>query len=166
MAGQRAQAAANAAEDLICYGLATADAFADLRDVVTRLAGILMLRALGRRSAELSCDMLHGAELLFARAAYAVASARPPARARHHHVHLNKALAAAGAALEACRAPNRLDPSVDAALRPLGEAWRQLAFAAAALPGVEVTSVHHTCCSEHAQMRTPIAKNLTKEHLE
>lgn len=139
------------------YVLAMRDPFELLRRAAAQLAGLMVLVASGARNvaahpmldlaleAQAEADELIGSR-----------SSLVPERASHHRLHLlrgNRALAEALAA--ARRDVSRNDPeTIDRIMAPLRAAYRELQWAALALPGFEIVALSQGCCAAHAGART------------
>jgi len=87
-----------------------------------------------------------------------IAAARPSPRAIHHHRHLVAALGGLGLALERAREDLHLHgvdrARVDPVLEPLKNAYRNLTWAARALPGFELLSFDQACCAPQQPAKT------------
>ena len=135
----------------IRYVLDTRPHFEDLRQAVGQVAGMLVLAAAGARSVTPDHPLLATARATLERICDGVAGAQPSARATHHHRHLVAAVGALGIALK--RAQEDLHRQgterehIDPVLDPLKTAYRNLAWAAQALPGFELLSFDQACCA-------------------
>lgn len=131
-------------EQTVAYILATRKHFEDLRQVAAQLAGLLVLAAAGGKSATPDHPMLDAAEQLYRSAAEGVRSARPTERARRHHDHLLRAAETLGGAVARARAGIEVDPI----LHSVKAAYAALQLACRELPGFEIISFEHGCCSD------------------
>lgn len=135
----------------IRYVLETRPHFEDLRQAVGQVAGMLALAAAGAKSVTPDHPLLETARTTLERVGDGIGAARPSQRARHHHHHLVAAIGALGLALK--RAGEDLHhrsvdkARVDPILEPLEIAYRNLAWAAHALPGFELLSFDQACCA-------------------
>lgn len=122
------------------YILATRTAFEDLRQVVSLLAGVLVLA-----SAKGKCDPpdLQPARRLLQQAADALREAPLTTSAAAHHGHLLHA--AEHLALALHRASFRID--VNSILAPLRSGYDALQRASQTLPGFEMVAFEQGCCS-------------------
>ncbi len=138
-------------ERTIRYVLETRPCFEELRQAVGQTAGMMVLAAAGARSATQDHPLFATAREALARAADGIRSARPSARATHHHGHLLAAAEALDLALQRAKEDLHLHGAVRAriepALEPLKAAYRHLAWAAEALPGFEIVSFDQACCA-------------------
>ncbi len=116
--------------------------FEDLKQVVSQLAGMLVLAAAGSSEAAPDHPALLAARELFRDASDAVPRARPTERAMRHYDHLTRAASAIGAALH--EANRGLD--VDRILPPLRAGYAELERAADSLPGFEKICYGRACC--------------------
>jgi hypothetical protein len=123
--------------------------FDDLRQVAAHLAGLLALVASGAKWATAEHPTLGVMRRLYDEAVDVVRRAQPPPRARRHHEELLAACAALERALLAARrSPGcSVSPEIDPILLPLREGYLRLQRASAALPGFELVSFDHGCCS-------------------
>jgi hypothetical protein len=140
------------------YVLAMRNPFELLRRSTAQLAGLMVLAASGARNvaAHPMLDLAIGAQ---AEAEDLVRSedTAVPTRAEHHRLHLIRANRALAAALTAARQHvSRNDPAtVDKIMAPLQVAYRELQWAAFALPGFEIVALSQgCCCAAHAAGRT------------
>jgi hypothetical protein len=126
------------------YVLHTRPAFEDLRQVASQVAGLLVLAASGASTAAPDHPLLTLARELHQHASDALHSASVPAPAREHHAGM---LLAAGALHESlqCAAAGLL--AFDRILIPLRRAYNHLERASRTLPGYEMVSFEHACCS-------------------
>jgi hypothetical protein len=120
------------------YIRATHPAFEDLRQVAAQLAGLLVLREAGARTAEAD---RRAVEAVFRRAADCVLSASATERARKHHRHLCRSIDALDRALALAQS-SAGDP-----LEALREAYQQLQSASRTLPGFEMIHFAQGCCA-------------------
>ncbi len=131
------------------YVLAMRNPFELLRRAAAQLAGLMVLAASGARNVA-AHPMLDLAVEAQAEADDLVRSesAAAPARAEHHRLHLLRANRALAAALAAARQDAaRNDPAaVDKIMAPLHAAYRELQWAAFALPGFEIVALSQGCC--------------------
>ena len=124
--------------------------FDQLRQAAGQIAGVLVLAVTGAHGAA-GHPMLELAQTVQQAAADAVSGVRPPPRGRHHHRHLADAARAIGAALSAARRHLRGadDSATEAVIQPLRTGYRDLQWAAGALPGFEVVAFSQGCCARH-----------------
>jgi hypothetical protein len=127
-----------------------------MRQANGQLAGLLVLAASGGRSAQ-DHPMLHLAEECLREALDGIRGIRPPPQAEHHHLHLLEAARAIRLALRMARERlhQRDDASMDAIMEPLRAGFRQLQWAAGALPGFEIVAFEQGCCASHPAIRRP-----------
>ncbi|MDQ0391305.1 hypothetical protein [Labrys monachus] len=150
------------------YVLETRPAFGAVRRAAAQLAGVLVLAAAGGRGADPGHPMLvlaaaggRGADpghpmlelaaLAVEEASDQVRSCQPPPRARHHHRHLLRAVRQVTQAVAATRDAGRSgreDISLPLAL--LKDAWQELQWTSATLPGFEIVDFDQACCAVHA----------------
>jgi hypothetical protein len=128
------------------YILENQKCFEDLKQVASQLAGMLVLAAAGSKEALPDHPALLAARELFREANDAVPRARPTERARPHHMHLVRAAAAIGRALDEVNS----GLNVDRILIPLRAGYSELERAADALPGFEKVSYGRACCGVRA----------------
>ena len=130
-----------------------------LRQATGQLAGLLVLAASGARSAQ-DHPMLDLAEQCSRQALDGIRGVRPPPQAKHHHLHLLEAARATRLALRMARERlhRRDDASMDAIMEPLRAGFRQLQWAAGALPGFEIVAFEQGCCATHPAIRRPDGK--------
>jgi hypothetical protein len=121
-------------DQTVAYTIVVQPYFEDLKQVAAQLAGLLVLEASG---AAPDHPMLASADQAYKSAVDGLKSARVPARARWHHVHL---LAAAAKLHEA------LHGSGDR-LVPLEGAYNDLRLASKSLPGFQMISFERGCCA-------------------
>jgi hypothetical protein len=135
----------------IRYVLETRPHFEDLRHAIGQVAGMLVLATAGAKTVTPDHPLLATARATLERAGDSIDRARPSTRAIHHHRHLVAAVGALGIALD--RAGENLNlvcidhKRVDQALEPLLIAYRNLAWAAQALPGFELLNFDQACCA-------------------
>jgi len=139
------------------YVLAMRSPFELLRRATAQLSGLMVLAASGARNVA-AHPMLDLALEAQAEADDLVRSesAVVPARAEHHRAHLLRANRALATALAAARQHvGRNDPAaVDKIMAPLHVAYRELQWAAFALPGFEIVALSQgCCCAAHAAGR-------------
>jgi hypothetical protein len=135
----------------IRYVLETRPHFEDLRQAVGQVAGMLVLVAAGAKTVTRDHPLLATACATLEQVGDGIRAARPSARATHHHRHLVAAVGALGLALERASADRNLQSvdreRIDPVLEPLRIAYRNLAWAAQALPGFELLSFSQACCA-------------------
>ncbi len=135
------------------YVLAMRNPFELLRRAAAQLAGLMVLVASGARNVA-AHPMLDLAIEAQAEADDLVRSERVsvPEHARHHRLHLRRANRALAEALAAARQHvSRKDPAaVEEIMAPLHVAYRELQWAAFALPGFEIVALSQGCCATHA----------------
>lgn len=136
----------------VTYVLETRPAFDMLRQCLGQLGGLLLLASVGSRSKP-DDSLLGLARNLHAEAGAALRSARVPERACHHHHHLTKALAALDEALRAAGRNLHRHEEMDTILRPLRAGYREMQWAAAALPGFDMVALDQSCCAAHPAVR-------------
>ena len=136
-------------EATLGYVEAMREPFDRLRQAAGQIAGVLVLGVTGGRGVA-GHPMLDLADTARRAADDAVRGTRPPPRGAHHHRHLAEATRLVAAALEAARLHLRADDAAtDAILVPLRAGFRELQWAAAALPGFEVVAFSQGCCARH-----------------
>jgi hypothetical protein len=142
----------------IRYVLETRPHFEDLRHAVGQVAGMLVLAAAGAKTVTQDHPLFATARATLERVAEGIGAAHPSARAIHHHRHLVAAVAGLGLALKRAQEDLHLHGidrlRVDPVLEPLQAAYRNLAFAAQALPGFELLSFDQACCSPQQPTKT------------
>ena len=135
----------------IRYVLETRPHFEELRQAVGQVAGMLVLAAAGAKTVTQDHPLLATAHATLGRVGDGIRAARPSARAAHHDRHLAAAVAALGMALGRAEADLHLQSvdreRIDPVLEPLRTAYRNLAWAARALPGFELVSFSQACCA-------------------
>jgi hypothetical protein len=138
-------------ERTIRYVLETRPHFEELRQAVGQLAGMLVLAAAGAKSVTPDHPLFATARQTLGRASDGIRSARPGARAAHHHRHLLRAVEVLGFALARAKRDMHLHgverQRIEPVLAPLQAAYRHLAWAAKALPGFEIVSFDQACCA-------------------
>ncbi len=137
------------------YVLMMRNPFELLRRAASQLAGLMVLVASGARHVA-AHPMLDLAIEAQAEADDMVRSenAAVPERAQHHRLHLLRANRALAAALAAARQHvSRDEAAVDKIVTPLHVAYRELQWAALALPGFEIVALSQGCCAAHAAGR-------------
>jgi hypothetical protein len=122
------------------YILSTRTAFEDLRQVVSQLAGVLVLAASKGKS---DPPNLEPTRRLRQQAEDVLRDSPLTTRAAAHHGHLVQAAEQLGIALQ--RAGVRLD--VDEILSPLRSGYDALQRASRSLPGFEMVAFEQGCCS-------------------
>jgi hypothetical protein len=122
------------------YILATRTAFEDLRQVVSLLAGLLVLATAKGKS---DPPDLQPARRLLQQAGDALRAAPLSTQAAGHHAHLLRAAEHLAIALQ--RASLRID--VDSILPPLRSGYDALQKASQTLPGFEMVAFEQGCCS-------------------
>lgn len=141
----------------IRYVLESRAHFEDLRHAVGQVAGMLVLAAAGSKTVTQDHPLFATARATLERVSDGIGAVRPSARAVHHHRHLIAAVGALGLALKRAQEDLHLHgldrARVDPVLEPLQTAYRNLAWAAAALPGFELLSFDQACC---APQQSPI----------
>jgi hypothetical protein len=135
----------------IRYVLATRPHFEDLRHAVGQVAGMLVLAAAGAKTVTQDHPLFATARTTLERVSDGIGAAHPSARALHHHRHLVAAVGALGLALKRAQEDLHLHgidrARVDPVLEPLKTAYRNLAWAAQALPGFALLSFDQACCA-------------------
>jgi hypothetical protein len=144
----------------VAYVVASQPIFEDLRQVAAQLAGMLVLRATGAKTAAPDHPLLTSASQLFDQAADAVARVQSSVteRARPHHDSLRRAAAALHDAIAATRlqlGKPGAAADLDAALVPLRLGYACLQDTAAALPGFHMVAFDQGCCSPGPQSCRP-----------
>jgi hypothetical protein len=129
------------------YILATRTAFEDLRQVVSLLAGVLVLAAAKAKS---DSPDLQPARRLLHQAEDALRESPLTAQAAAHHGHLLHAAAHLSIALQ--QASVRID--IDAILPPLRSGYDALQRASQTLPGFEMVAFEQGCCSMLQEIKT------------
>jgi hypothetical protein len=122
------------------YILSTRDAFEDLRQVVSQLAGVLVLAAAKGTG---DSPNLEPTRRLLRQAEDALRDSPLTARAAAHHAYLVQAAAHLKIVLQ--RAGVRID--VDEILPPLRAGYDALQAASRTLPGFEMVAFEQGCCS-------------------
>jgi hypothetical protein len=122
------------------YVLATRNAFEDLRQVVSQLAGLLVLAAAKGTG---DSPSLEPTSRLLRQAEDALSNSPFTDRAAPHHAQLVRASAHLKIALQ--RAGVRID--VDEILPPLRAGYDALQAASRTLPGFEMVAFEQGCCS-------------------
>jgi hypothetical protein len=140
-------------ERTISYVLETRPHFEDLRQALSQIAGMLVLATAGAKSVTQDHAMLAAAQEAHQRALDGIRAARPALRARHHHRHLldaadclGLAIAKAGESLHLAGDRRR----TEGVFVPLRTAYRNLHWAAQALPGFEILNFDQACCAPQA----------------
>lgn len=142
-------------EATLGYVAAMREPFEQLRQAAGQIAGVLVLGVTGGRGVA-GHPMLELADTARRAAEDAVRSTSPPRRGAHHHRHLAEAARLVAAALDAARLHLRADDAgTDAILVPLRAGFRELQWAAAALPGFEVVAFSQGCCARHQAAPPP-----------
>jgi hypothetical protein len=135
----------------IRYVLETRPHFEDLRHAVGQVAGMLVLAAAGSKTVTQDHPLFAVARTTLERVSDGIAAAHPSGRAVHHHRHLVAAAGGLGLALKRAREDLHLHgidrARVDPVLELLHGAYRNLAWAAQALPGFELISFDQACCA-------------------
>jgi len=135
----------------IRYVLETRGHFEDLRHAVGQVAGMLVLAAAGAKTVTQDHPLFATARTTLERVSDGIGSAHPSPRAIHHHRHLVAAVSGLGLALKRAQEDLHLHgidrARVDPVLEPLKTAYRNLAWAAKALPGFELLSFDQACCA-------------------
>lgn len=123
--------------------------FNTLQDITGRLAGLLVLSALGRADPAFEAPTLAAVQNAMSETSDRFNSLKPTSRAAHFHHHLS----AATALVE--RSIGRLDDLRDRRstgrdpLPDLESAWIELKRASRKLPGFETIDFGQACCSFH-----------------
>jgi hypothetical protein len=142
----------------IRYVIETRPHFEDLRHAVGQVAGMLVLAAAGAKTVTKDHPLFATARTTLERVAEGIGAAHPSVRAVHHHRHLVAAVGGLSLALRRAREDLHLhgiDRSrVDPVLDPLKTAYRNLAWAAQALPGFELLSFDQACCAPQQPTKT------------
>ncbi len=130
--------------------------FEQLRHAAGQIAGVLVLATVTRQGTA-GHPMLDLADTARREASEAIGTCRPPPPAEHHHRHLSLAAREIAAALDAARRMLRGgdDAALDTVLVPLRAGYRELQWAAGALPGFEVVAFSQGCCARHTQASAP-----------
>lgn len=138
----------------VAYVTAARLAFDSLRQAAGQLAGILVLTATSRR-ALCGHPILSVAQGLCKEAAESIRALSVSAAGRHHHRHLSRAAAYIERALAAASQPLRqeMTEDFDRVLHPLRAGYRELQWAAGALPGFEIVAFQQGCCCHPAADR-------------
>jgi hypothetical protein len=135
----------------LAFVLAARPVFDQIRALTGQLAGLLVLKASGARSAQ---DHPMFALVLdrHDRMRDGLAALDVPASADHHHRHLRRAAHAVTLAVQEARdSLHRGDEaSLDAITAPLRRAQQELHWAAASLPGFAVVDLRQACCAAHS----------------
>ena len=141
----------------IRYVLETRPHFEDLRHAVGQVAGMLVLAAAGAKTVTQDHPLFATACTTMQRVSEGIGAARPTGRALHHHRHLVTAVGGLCLALERAREDLHLHgvdrARVDPVLEPLRAAYRDLGWAAQALPGFELLSFDQACCAPQQPAR-------------
>ena len=132
------------------YVTALRDPFELLRQAEAQLAGLMVL-ATASGQAIAGHPMLDLAAEAIREAEDGIRTARVPAPARHHHVHLLQALRDIRTATTAARRclVRGDEKAIDAVLYPLRAAHQHLLWATGALPGFEIVALSQSCCAQH-----------------
>jgi hypothetical protein len=134
----------------LAYAAAMREAFDQLRQMAGQLAGVMVLAVAAKHGAA-GHPMLALAGTALRAAEDAIRSRTPPARGAPHRDHMTRAVERLGAALAAARLHLRADDAAtDAVLVPLRAGFRELQWAAGALPGFVVVDFSQGCCARHA----------------
>jgi hypothetical protein len=143
------------------YILKAREPFEGLRRASSQLAGLLVLAALGSRTAQ-GNPMLETAIAAHAEAADGLRSLTPTGRGAHHHLHLCLAAERLGEALATARRSLKLDETVsDRIYAGMKQAVEDLRWASRALPGFELVNVSQGCCAMHGgPLKTETKKSL------
>lgn len=130
--------------------------FEQLRQAAGQLAGVLVLAAATKQGAA-GHPMLDLADRARREAAEAIRACHPPSQGTHHHLHLTQAARGIAAALDAARRWLRGEDeaAADAVMVPLRAGYRDLQWAAGALPGFEIVAFSQGCCARHTQAAPP-----------
>jgi hypothetical protein len=142
----------------IRYILETRPHFEDLRHAIGQVAGMLLLAAAGSKTVTQDHPLFATARATLARVADGIGVAQPSGRALHHHRHLVAAIGGLGFALKRAQEDLHLHgidrARVDPVLDLLETAYRNLAWAAQALPGFELISFDQACCAPQQPGKT------------
>jgi hypothetical protein len=142
----------------IRYVLETRPHFEDLRHAVGQVAGMLVLAAAGSKTVTQDHPLFATARATLERVSDGIGAVRPSIRAVHHHRHLIAAVGGLGLALKRAQEDMHLHgidrARVDPVLEPLKTAYRNLAWAAEALPGFELLSFDQACCAPQQPSKT------------
>jgi hypothetical protein len=126
--------------------------FEDLRQIVSQLAGLMLVDRTGGASTVAGCTLLGRTNDLFGAVREVIGTLRPDERSRHHFSHLQSAAKAIATLLGAMDRA-RLDADVERRLPMLKTAWQELTHAANALPGFETVDFSRSCCASHMTLR-------------
>lgn len=134
----------------LAYVAAARAPFDALRQAAGQIAGVLVLAVSSKKGAA-GHPMLDLADAARTEAIDSIRRLHPPPRAAHHHRHLAQAAQLIGLALDAARLHRTGDDDArtDAVMRPLRAGFRELQWAAGALPGFEVVAFSQGCCARH-----------------
>jgi hypothetical protein len=133
----------------VTYVLKARESFERLRRGASQLAGLLVLAAIGSRTAQ-GNPMLEMATAVHQEAADGLKALKPTAQSAHHHFHLCRAAERLGEALTITRHVLHLDEAVsDRVSGLMKEALEDLRWAGRALPGFELVNFSQGCCAMH-----------------
>jgi hypothetical protein len=136
-------------ERTAAYILQARGPFEGLRRASSQLAGLLVLAAIGSRTTQ-GNPMLEMAITAHAEAADGLQALTPTAQGAHHHLHLCRAAARLGEALNTARHSLTLDETVtDRVYGLMKQALEDLRWASRALPGFELVNLSQGCCAMH-----------------
>jgi hypothetical protein len=143
------------------YILAARGPFEGLRRAASQLAGLLVLVAIGSRSAQ-GNPMLEMAIAAHDEAAQELRALTPTAPGAHHHLHLCRAAERLGEALTVARHSLQIDDAVNDRISSLmKQALEDLRWASRALPGFALVNFSQGCCAMHGgPLRTETKKTL------
>jgi hypothetical protein len=138
-------------DHLIEYIAAAEPCFDNFKRVAAQLAGLLILSASGSRHAGPDHPMVAVASDLNATAVDALKRLSPRGkRARHHHVHLEKASEKLAGVVEIIGSGHWSTERMTVPTAMLKSAWVELDYASRALPGFELVDLSQACCAQHA----------------
>jgi len=135
------------------YVVEAQSAFGILCQVVSQLAGMMVLDATEARSSAMDHPMFARATELFEEAEQEIRALRPSHRAAHHHHHLTQVIESVRLALVAVERRRVLRADRNDPLDMLREAWREIVNASKALPGFEPIDLSQSCCAVHIRLR-------------
>ena len=139
-------------EKTAAYILRAREAFESLRRGASQLAGLLVLVAIGSRTAQ-GNPMLEMAIAAQAHAADSLKALMPTVQGAHHHRHLCAAADGLGAALQIARHSLQLDDATSDRINGLMKhALDDLRWASRALPGFELVNFSQGCCAMHRSL--------------
>ena len=123
--------------------------FEDMRQIVSQLAGLLLLSEAVSGHGFVVRDLLARSHELLADASAAVDALKPSARGQHHHLHMRKAIEELVTSLTMAEETAKGLNLGDRGFRAVTVAWQELIHASNALPGFERVDLSQSCCAQH-----------------